>query len=205
MDADCQRVTSRGRVVWLVLLLAWAVAAIVGFVVIASARGELWRALRDMPTSHLRSVLRGWAVSLRLCEGLLVVLMLLAVWAAVLLLRRQSHPRQWATILVFTVLAAGGWVLFAGFGAPLSEARQYLDPVPAFAAQLLVLAGSVLIIVLAVLRVRRSPEPVEPQQDRYHIANYTQFNKPGAAPGGGALAEARSRAESVLPVDGEED
>jgi len=204
MDADRQAVSSRGRVVWLVLLVAWALAAAVAFAILVSARGDLSNVLRGMEPSYLRGVLRGWAVSLKLCERLLVFLLLLALWAAVLLFRRQPHPRQWATILVFTVLAAGGWVLFAGFGAPLAEARAYLAPGGPYAAQLSVFTGAALLFVLGLVRIRRAPEPVEPQQDRYHIANYAQANKPGPGTGSAALSEARARAESVLPVDDEE-
>lgn len=200
MQDHPQDASHRGRVVWLVLLVAWMCGAVVAFVVIAWARSDLRAALDQMPPSHLRSVLRGWTISLRFCQVLLVVLVLLAVWAAVLLFRRQPHPRQWATILVFAALVAIGWLLFAGLGAPLDGARRFIGAEQTYGAQLLVGAGALLLSVLAVVRVRRAPEPLEPTQDRYHIASYSQFNKttPGA---GDALAEARSRAESVLPVN----
>jgi hypothetical protein len=209
MSADPQRGRSRGRVVWLVLLAAWVAGAVWAFAVIVDTRALL-RDIHPFDSGALteaerraHGVLRGWSVSLRLCELLLVLLILLALWAAVLLLRRP-HARQWATIMVATVVIALGWLVFAGFGAPLAEVRRYFAPDEAFAAQLLVGAGATLLFVLALVRTRRAPEPVEPQQDRYHIASYTQFNKPAAGSAGGALAEARARAESVLPVGEDE-
>jgi len=207
MSADPQRGRPRGRVVWLVLLTAWVAGAVWAFAVIVDTRATL-RDIHPFDSEALadaerraHGVLRGWSVSLRLCEVLLVLLILLALWAAVLLLRRQPHPRQWATIMVAAVVIALGWLVFAGFGAPLAEARRYFAPEEAFTAQLLVGAGATLLFVLALARTRRAPEPVEPQQDRYHIASYSLFNKPAAGSTGGPLAEARARAESVLPVD----
>jgi drug/metabolite transporter (DMT)-like permease len=207
MSADPQRGGSRGRVVWLILLAAWVAGAVWAFAAIAEARARL-RDIHPFVTEALadserraRGALRGWSVSLRLCDVLLALLILLVVWAAVLLFRRQPHPRQWATIMVAAVVVALSWLLFAGFGAPLAEARRYFAPEEAFAAQLLVGAGALLLFVLALVRTRSAPEPVDPQQDRYHIANYSQFNKPAAGSAGGALAEARARADSVLPVD----
>jgi hypothetical protein len=207
VSVDPQRGGSRGQVVWLTLLAAWVAGAVWAFAVIAQTRVALAgirppdALAQDFWAQRALSVVYGWKVSLRLCEVLIVPLILLAVWAAVLLRRRHPHPRQWATILVAAVVAAGAWLLFAGFGAPLAEARAYLAPDGAYAAQLLVGAGAALLGVLAAVRIRRAPEPVDPQQDRYHIANYSQFNKPAAGSAGGALAEARARAESVLPVD----
>ncbi len=210
MNADAQRGGSRARIFWLILLATWVAGAVWAFAVIAEARARL-RDIHPFVTEALadaerraRGALRGWSVSLRLCDVLLVLLILLAVWAAVLLFRRQPQARQWATIMVAAVVIALGWLVFAGFGAPLAEARQYFAPEEAFVAQLLVGAGALLLFVLALVRIRRAPEPVEPQQDRYHIANYSQFNKPAAGSAGDALAEARARAESVLPVDEKE-
>ena len=210
MSADPQRGGSRGRVVWLTLLAAWVAGAAWAFAVVVETRATLrdihpfdGEALADAQR-RAHGVLRGWAVSLKLCEVLLVLLTLLAVWAAVLLLRRQPHSRQWGTVMVAAVVIALGWLLFAGFGAPLAEARRYFAPDQAFAAQLVVGAGAALLFVVALVRTRYAPEPVDPQQDRYHIANYSQFNKPAAESAGGALAEARARAESVPPVDEKE-
>ena len=100
----------------------------------------------------------------------------------------------------------GGRSPSAGWCSPASalrsaEARRYFAPDEAFAAQLVAGAGAALLFALALVRTRRAPEPVEPEQDRYHIASYTQFNKPAPGAAGGALAEARARAESVLPAD----
>jgi hypothetical protein len=201
MDRVDQGARLRGRFVWLALLVAWTIVAGWAFAVLTPARTALLNGLHQLPVSHERGVLRGWTVSLKFCQLLLVVLVLLAIWAAVLLFRRRPHPRQWATILVAVVLVAIGWFLFAGFGAPLSEARRWLSPEAAFAAQLSVAAGALLLLVLAFLRIRRAPEPLDQQQDRYAIADYTQLNKPSAPRGSAALAEARARAESVLPVD----
>ena len=184
---------------------AWIVFAVWSLSMLGAARSRLTDALAHMPLSHTRGLLRGWAMSLKLCQLLTVVLVLLAVWAAVLLLRRRPSPRQWATILVAVSIITIGWFLFAGFGAPLAEARAWFSPGRAYAAQLGVAAGAFILFVLAVIAVRRTPEPVDPQQDRYAIASYTQFNKPGPAKGSAALTEARARAESVLPVDEESD
>ena len=201
MDRVDQGAGLRGCFVWLALIVAWTVVAGWAFAVLTPARTALLNGLRQLPVSHERGVLRGWAVSLKFCQLLLVVLVLLAIWAAVLLFRRRPHPRQWATILVAVVLVAIGWFLFAGFGAPLNEARLWLSPDAAFAAQLSVAAGALLLFGCSVLVIRRAPEPMDPEQDRYAISSYTRFNKPSAPSGSAPLAEARARAESVLPVD----
>jgi uncharacterized membrane protein len=205
MDADRQPMP-RGRVVWLVLLAAWIAGAFWAFAAMTAARSvipappESWMdPAGDYEVQHQLALVMGWHTSLGFTRGVAVALVVLALWAALL---RQPHPRQWATVLVAAIVCVIGLLIFGDLGAPLAEARAYLDPVPAFAAQLLIFAGALLLLVLAVVRIRRAPEPAEPQQDRYRIASYTQFNKPEAAlRGGSALAEARARAESVLPVD----
>ena len=134
MDADPQRGRYRGRFVWVFMLAAWAAGAVWAFVVMGTTRAAIAgvhpfvSSAATFEDQRPRSLVRGWYDSLGLLRGLAVTLLLLAVWAAVLLLlQRRSHPRQWATIFVAVVAIFLGGLFFAGLDAPRAESVLPVD------------------------------------------------------------------------------
>ena len=147
-----------------------------------------------------------WAGALELAEQLTAVLLGLALWAAILLVMRRPHPRQWGTILAFAAIALVAWLFFRAGNAPGAAVERWISPSVIQAVQWAIAGAAVGLIALAIGVLRRAPEPVDPRYDRHTLGGaYTPFNKVPPGMPGEALSEARARAESVLPVEDDAD
>jgi len=147
-----------------------------------------------------------WAGALGLAEQLTAILLGLALWAAILLVMRRPHPRQWGTILAFAAIALVAWLFFRAGNAPGTAVERWISPSVIRAVQWAIAGAAVGLIALAIGVLRRASEPVDPRYDRHTLGGaYTPFNRVPPGMPGEALSEARARAESVLPVEDDAD
>ncbi len=168
------RLGTKARLVTVAALLAWAVFAVWGTVVLRAAHVRFDR------TNHLpEGVADRVQWTLAWPQHVAELSVLLALAAACLIVLAHARTAWWTVLFVASLLGAIVWVLGQGTLA-VGPARPWASP--ALVRGLMWGSGAV-IAALAVgsfLVVSRRPDPLPPEYDRYTLgAAGLPFNRPG--------------------------